>query len=249
MWQKMLTYSTICFLSFLATVNTSKFTVAIVPLSKQFHKDTVTTGYLVSFSVLSLGIGNLLWVTLLRTLGRRPTFLIAIPLLAIGNIWSAKAESYNSLLAATIVASVAAGAGEAPISAVVADLFFVQQRGAMMMIFHMCLSAGFFVGPAVNAALTQYVGWRWICWWIAIASGATWVVGIFTIHETGYLHRDVSLPASHFGPKKSFRQMLGLRTGYNPNLSILTAFTNNISVVSYPAVLWAGLTVGCYVGW
>lgn len=109
---------------FLSTVNTSKFTVAILPLAKEFKKDTNTTAYLVSFSVLFLGFGNLLWVTVLRTLGQRPTFLLAMPLLAAANAWSARAESFGPLLAATIVGSLAAGGGEAPISAVVADLFF-----------------------------------------------------------------------------------------------------------------------------
>lgn len=244
-----MTYSTICFFAFLATVNTSKFTVAILPLAKEFKKDTNTTAYLVSFSVLALGLGNLIWVTMLRTLGRRPTFLLAIPLMAAGNLWSAVAQSFGSLLGATIIASIAAGAGEAPISAVVADLFFVQQRGTMMMIFHLSLSGGFFVGPAINAALSEFVGWRWICGWIAIASCVTWVFGIFSIHETAYYHRDVNLPHSHYGPKKTFVQQLALHSGYNKDLSVFTALYNTVAVATYPPIFWAGLTVGCFVGW
>lgn len=140
-------------------MNTSKFNVAILALSKEFKKDTTKAGFLVSFSVLALGIGNFLWIIALRKLGRRPIFLSALPLLAATNAWSAYATSYSSLLGATILSGIASGAAEAPVSAVVADIFFAHERGATLMIFHIALSAGFFLGPAINGALVQYVGW------------------------------------------------------------------------------------------
>lgn len=138
---------------------------------------------------------------------------------------------------------------EAPVTAIVVDMFFVHQRGTMMMIFHLSLSAGFFLGPAINAAIVQYAGWRWICGWIAIASGVTWLIGIFTIHETAYYGRDVSAPSSVYGPKKSLTKLLGVTSGYDKNMSLFTAMYNNIAVIGYPAILWAGLTVGTFVGW
>lgn len=242
-------YFTICFFSFLATVNTSKFTVAILPIATEFKVDTNTAAFLVCFNVLALGLGNFFWVVGLRIVGRRPVFLVALPMLAAVNVWSTQASSFGSLLGATILSGFASAAAEAPVSTVVVDLFPVHQRGTMMMIFHLNLSAGFFLGPAINAAIVQYAGWRWVCGWIAIASGTTWIIGIFTIHETAYYGRDISLPATACGPNKNFGKRLGITSGYNKDMSIFTAVYNNIGVIGYPAILWAGLTVGSFVGW
>ena len=83
-----MTYFTICFFSFLATVNTSKFTVAILPIASEFNIDTNTAAFLVCFNILALGVGNFFWVIALRLLGRRPVFLLALPLLTALNIQS-----------------------------------------------------------------------------------------------------------------------------------------------------------------
>ena len=208
-----------------------------------------------SFSVLALGLGNFVWVAMLRLCGRRPTFLLAILCLAVFNCWSAFAKSYNSLMGATVLAGLAAGGGEAPISTVVADLFHAQERGAMMMLFHVALSCGFFVGPAINAAIAEFVGWRWLCGWIAVAALANFAVGLFTIHETAYVHRTVDPDTSTYSnsaqypPKKSFAQQLSLTSGYNHDMKFWVVIWNMISIITYPSVLWAGLTIGAFVGW
>lgn len=233
----------------MATVNTSKFNVAIGPLGAEFRTNSTDTAALISFNVLTLGLGNLIWVTVIRIYGRRPMYLVAMPLLFITNIWSFFATSYASLMAASVLSGLAAAAAEAPTSAVVADLFFVHQRGTMMMVFHIALSCGFFLGPMINSYVVQYVGWRWVCGWIAIVVAALWVVAIFAIHETAYPHRDVERPASSFGPRKTYLQRLSITSGYNRNVTFTTAVYSTIGVIAYPGITWAGLTVGAFVGW
>lgn len=244
-----MTYLTICFFSFLGTVNTSKFSVAVVVLGKEFHTSSTKTGFLLSFGVLMLGLGNLFWVVMLRIVGRRPVFLLAIPLILITNIWAYFAKSFGSLLASSIIGGFGAAAAEAPVSAVVADLFFVNERGAMLMIFHLALSCGFFVGPFLNAYVIQYAGWRWICGWLAISSGLCWLVAFFTIHETAYRDRDVNASADKFGELKPFKWWLNLISGYDRRIGFLRTTWNMIAVVGYPSVPWVGLVVGAFVGW
>lgn len=244
-----MTYLTICFFSFLGTVNTSKFSVAVVVLGKEFHTSSTKTGFLLSFGVLMLGLGNLFWVVMLRIVGRRPVFLLAIPLIFITNIWAYFAKSFGSLLASSIIGGFGAAAAEAPVSAVVADLFFVNERGAMLMIFHLALSCGFFVGPFLNAYVIQYAGWRWICGWLAISSGACWLVAFFTIHETAYRDRDTNAPAEKFEELKPFRWWLNVTSGYDRRIGFLRTTWNMIAVIGYPSVPWVGLMVGAFVGW
>ena len=244
-----MTYITICVFSFLATVNTSKFTVAVTVIGKEFGTDPTKTGYLLSFTVLTLGLGNLFWVIAIRIVGRRPMYLLAIPLVMVTNIWSYFAGNFASLLAASILSGFGSAAAEAPTSAVVADLFFVHQRGTVMMIFHLALSFGFFLGPFLNSYVLQYSGWRWICGWLAVATGITWLVAIFTIHETAYRHRDVNAPRSSYNTKRKFRHNLSPSLGWDKQANFRLIVWNTISIISYPSVTWAGCTVGAFVGW
>ncbi len=241
--EKYSTYFTICFFTFLATVNASKFTVAIGPLAKEFKSTTTQAGYLVCFNVLLLGCGNLFWVPLMRVIGKRPVYLLSLPLLGAANIWSYYATSFDSLLAASIISGFAASAGDATVPAVVADLFFVHQRGTIMMIFHMTLSCGFFIGPLINAYVVQYSSWRIECLWIAIVTFVLWGIAFFTVYESSYYHRDVNAPESSYGPKKTFSQMLSVTSGYNKEVSFLRAVYNTFAVVAYPPVLWAGKSI------
>ncbi|KAK6435561.1 hypothetical protein LTR95_008256, partial [Oleoguttula sp. CCFEE 5521] len=95
---KLTTYGTICLFSFIANVNGSNFTVAIVPLQKQFKTDATHATWLVGFNVLMFGLGNVLWVPLMRVVGKRPVYLLALAVFVAANAWSTKATSYGSLL-------------------------------------------------------------------------------------------------------------------------------------------------------
>jgi MFS family permease len=249
-WEKYSTYGTICFYSFLATVNASNFGVAIVPLSEYFHESTTRTAYLVCFNTLMGGMGNLFWVPLMRVIGKRPVFLMGMSLLVVFNTWSFKATTFGSLLAARMLSGFAAAAGDATVPAVVADIFFVHERGFVMMIFHVAFSCGFFIGPLINGYVVQYSGsWQWTCGWIAIASGVNLLIALFTIRETTYYNRDVNAPVSSFGPMRGFLSHLAVTRGYNRHASFLMSLYNIISIAVYLPVVWAGITVGVFAGW
>ncbi|KAH8817481.1 major facilitator superfamily domain-containing protein [Xylogone sp. PMI_703] len=249
-WQKYLTYGTICFYSFLSTVNASNFSVAVIQLDGYFHTSNARTSFLICFNTLMLGVGNLFWIPLMRVIGKRPVYLVAMLLLTAFNFWSFKATSFGSLLAARILSGFAAAAGDSPTPSAAADLFFVHERGFVMMIFQIALSCGFFIGPLINAYLVQNTGsWQWNCGWIGIAAGANFLVAIFTVHETAYVSRDVNAPAESFGPKRSFLSSMSLTKGYNKNASFFTSLYNIFSVAIYPPVIWAGTITGVFVSW
>jgi MFS family permease len=138
----------------------------------------------------------------MRVIGKRPVYLLSLPLPAATNMWSYKAASFNSLFVASIVSGFAASAGDATVPAVVADPFLVHQRGTVMMIFHMTLSCSFFIGPLINAYVGQYSSWRNECLWIAVVTFVLWGVAFFTFYESGYYHRDVNVPRSSFVKKE-----------------------------------------------
>ncbi|KAK0791624.1 hypothetical protein LTR75_011717, partial [Friedmanniomyces endolithicus] len=118
---KITTYATICLFSFIANVNGSNFTVAIVPLSKHFDIGNNRATWLTGFNVLMFGLGNVIWVPLMRVLGKRPVYLIALIVFVAANAWSTRATTFGSLLGGRMIAGFGASAADATVPSAVAD--------------------------------------------------------------------------------------------------------------------------------
>jgi MFS family permease len=106
---------------------------------------------------------------LARKIGKRPTYLLSILCLCVFNAWSWVASSYTSLLASQLVGVFMVAAADAPVPGVVVDLFFYHEGGHALMLFHFSIAAGAFDGPFINAYVTQYAGWRWMCGLMTVA--------------------------------------------------------------------------------
>lgn len=249
---KITTYATICLFSFIANVNGSNFTVAILPLSKQFHTDATHATWLVGFNVLMFGLGNVLWVPLMRVFGKRPVYLAALAVFVAANAWSTRATSWGSLLGGRMVSGIGAAAADATVPSVVAEMFFLEQRGHCMMFFNLSLASGIFLGPVINAYLVQLHSWRWSCGFLAIAGGAIFILAVFFIRETQYYGERRQLEPHEIPPKRSYLGWLSLTVGYNNNRPFQTfvrTFWDIIRMAFYPPVFWVGCLVGIFVGW
>ncbi|PWY74323.1 MFS general substrate transporter [Aspergillus heteromorphus CBS 117.55] len=240
---KLTTYLTICLYTFLANVNSSNFTVATKAIIAEFHVSQTQAGSLVCFNVFLFGLGNLFWVPLMRVVGKRPVYLLSMLLLCMMNVWSSRASSYHELLVARILSGFSAAAADATVPAVVADMVAPHERGHYLMIFHLALTAGLFVGPLINAYLVQDENWRWMCYFLATAVGVVFLLAVFTIRETTYLARNVS------PRKRAHRQWMSLILGYNPDASFTRTVWDILCNAAYPQLLWCSLTIGVSVGW
>lgn len=69
------------------------------------HADNSKLSALVTYSVLSMGLANLLWMPLALCFGKRPVVLVSMAMFLGGIIWSAVAKDYNSLLGSRVFAS------------------------------------------------------------------------------------------------------------------------------------------------
>jgi predicted MFS family arabinose efflux permease len=74
-------------------------------LAADLHMPFATLAELVSYSVLAMGLSNLIWMPLALTFGKRPIVVISMAMFLGGIIWSAVAKDYNSLLASRVFAS------------------------------------------------------------------------------------------------------------------------------------------------
>jgi MFS family permease len=232
-------------------LNSSNFTLAIIPVAHDLQTTTARAGYLTSLQVLAMGLGNLFWVPLMRITGKRPAYLVSMLLLVLTNIWGYFSSTYASLLVSRLIGGFAVATADAPVPGVVADLFFFHERGHCMMIFHTAISTGVFLGPLINGYIVQYAGWRWMMGFTAIAASVTFLVGIFTIHESAYAREKVdgNLSALEYPPERSWREELSLTRGYDRDASFGKWVCSTLAILGYPPVLVVGLTIGVCVGW
>lgn len=241
---KYTTYLTICAFTFFANVNSSNFTVATKAITTCFHVSQTQAGELVCFNVFLFGLGNIVWVPLMRVVGKRPVYLLAMILLCMMNVWSSQASSYGELLASRILSGFAAAAADATVPAVVGDMVRVQERGHYLMVFHLAMTGGLFVGPLINAYLVQQEEWRWMCYFLAIAVGVVFCVAVFTIRETSYF-RGEGMPVE----KRTLWQWMSLTNGYDRRASFCRTLMDILANAAYPPLLWCSFTIGISVGW
>jgi MFS family permease len=214
---------------------------------KEFQVSQTQAGGLVCFNVFTFGLGNIFWVPLMRVVGKRPVYLLALLALCLLNVWTSKANSYGELLASRVCSGFAAAAGDATVPAVVADLVNPRDRGHYMMFFHFAMTTGLFVGPLFNSFLVEYRNWRWMCDLVAIVAGVLFVVAFFTIRETSYLESRVTDSSRY--TKRSQWQWMSLKWGYNRDASYIQAVWDILTLAAYPQLIWCAITIGVSVGW
>ncbi|KXL43707.1 hypothetical protein M433DRAFT_139156 [Acidomyces richmondensis BFW] len=249
---KISTYGTICLFSFIANVSASNFTVAILPLEQQFHTNSTHATFLVGFNVLMFGLGNILWVPLMRVVGKRPVYLTALAGFVAANAWSTVATSWGSLLGGRMLAGFCGSAADAPVPSAVADMFFVDERGHCMMFFHLSLASGIFLGPVINAYLVQRHSWRWSCGFLAIAGGIIFCLAFFLIRESQYRKERRQWTVEEAPHERRYTDWLSLTVGFDHNRPIhcfLLTFWDIIRMAFYPPVFWVGCLLGLFVGW
>ncbi|KAJ5991773.1 hypothetical protein N7451_007497 [Penicillium sp. IBT 35674x] len=266
-WEKYATYLVLCWFTFLAFMNSSAFTVAVKSIVKEFGKTPTEASYLSTCDGLwCCVLGEIplapthpppaltisLQMPMSRKIGKRPVYLLSILFLCVTNIWSYFSKSYGNLLASRLVGGFLTAASDAPVSSVAADLFYFHERGRTLMIFNIAISSGAFLGPFINAYITQYLGWPWMCGVMAIVSGATFIVAILLVKETAYIVpdgvRDLDRSAETYAPKKSWAASMSLTDGIDRDASFFKWAFETAQLIAYPPIWFSGLTVGLFIG-
>jgi MFS family permease len=186
-WRKHTAFIIISFFVFLSNYSTASLSPAIVPLIKEFNITPSKASYLNTFNILFLGLGNLFWVPISLKIGKRPVLILCLTIFFSSCVWNAKAQSWGSMLGARILQGFGASASEALGPAVVADLFFVHERGAKVGFYGIMIAGGsslggIFAGLVINANQN----WHWIFWMDSIVVGTCLVLTILFLPETNF---------------------------------------------------------------
>ncbi|TKA55492.1 hypothetical protein B0A49_11454 [Cryomyces minteri] len=162
--------------------------LSIAPLTPiyiaEWGKSLSQIALLTGVCVLTLGYANFVIVPCSDVFGRRPTTIVCALLGVAANVWQASAHSYNSFLGARAFAGIGAAANESMMPIVMADIYFLHQRGKFVGIYFWCYFIGLMLGPIISGAVAQHTTWRWFFWACTIAQGLNFVALCLFFPET-----------------------------------------------------------------
>ncbi|KAK3898367.1 major facilitator superfamily domain-containing protein [Staphylotrichum tortipilum] len=202
-WLKVAALLSTALANFTANFAGAGLSVASQVLAMQFQRSSNDINGLLSFNLLFLGVGNLVWVPLAVKFGKRFVLLTSMAMHFAVLIWAAKATSYESLLAARCLSGLAGGAGESLVPGIVSDIFFLHERAAMMAGYTIFASGATAVGPLLASVMLQYSpgGYVDFIWLSTALSGFNVLVMFLFFPDSTYrrpddAHTPTALPDS-----------------------------------------------------
>ncbi|KAI7498092.1 hypothetical protein KC367_g5355 [Hortaea werneckii] len=172
-------------------------------LGKEFHLGEQALSLLTGLNVITLGLANILIVPLSNIFGRRPISIFFGFLVILTNIWQALATSHKSLLAARACNGIVAATSETIMVQVVADMFFLHERGFWMGTYFTFYFSGAFLGPIMSGNIAAHHGWRSFFWLTVALAAFVTVLLIVAFPETKYHRSASSHPGTRHGTKNS----------------------------------------------
>ncbi|KAK5126327.1 hypothetical protein LTR85_010563 [Meristemomyces frigidus] len=247
-WLKLAVLLQVSFLAFLGPFCQAVINSAFVPLAKDLHISVVVASYNTTIAILFAGVSPILWSPIANVYGRRPIFLAVSALGIAAQCAAGAAPTWGGILAARAFVGMGTSAGMGIGAAVVADMFFMHERGRYMGIYIVFVTNGAHIAAVVGGytALNHSLGWRW-CYWIpAMILAGTWVLMLFCLPETLY-HRDNKTGESHMHhqqQRQTHRAWLSLLTFRGVPIKRklqLWDFTHVFLMLKYPSVLLSTL--------
>ncbi|KAL5116349.1 hypothetical protein ACEQ8H_005697 [Pleosporales sp. CAS-2024a] len=166
---------------------------------RDFHTDLAGAVQFTGVCILVLGFSNFIWVPISSSFGRRPVYL-ASQLINIGSsIWRARAKTYSSFMGACVLNGIGAGPAETTMPEIIADIFFLHDRGKWNTLYWVVYMGSLMVGPIISGSMTEKVGWRNFWWFNTALLSVSFLMVVFMFPETRFQRRtptDTSNPSA-----------------------------------------------------
>ncbi|KAF4628197.1 hypothetical protein G7Y89_g9955 [Cudoniella acicularis] len=118
------------------------------------------------------------------TAGRRPAYIICFVIYIVANIALALESNYVALLILRMVQSAGSSGTVALASAVVADVATSAERGLYISITSLTGILAPSLGPLLGGIISQYLGWKWIFWFLSILATSFFIPMLLFMPET-----------------------------------------------------------------
>ncbi|KAJ5602275.1 hypothetical protein N7510_011809 [Penicillium lagena] len=203
-------------------------------VSEAFHISIQEASYALTVAIITSGVFPLIWSPLSNIYGRRPVFVFVSILGIVGHAASGAAKSWAGILASRAIMGIGTSAGSGIGLAVVADMYFMHERGSLQNGAHLAGVIGGFVSNAW--------GWRWCFWLPTIIWAVNWVVNVFCLPETLYYRQHNAIITADRGEETKSDPWLRLFTFNSSSVGrrrlVMGDFLHVVRMLRYPSVLF-----------
>ncbi|KAG4031723.1 hypothetical protein MFRU_008g00850 [Monilinia fructicola] len=151
-------------ISFSATLGSSLIAPSLPFLSHTFHVSSTVAILPLSTYVLALALGPLLAAPLSESLGRKPVYLISVPLGCLFTLGCGFSQNMWSLCILRFFAGMAYSPALAIGAGSIADCFTAERRASPSAWYIMSPFLGPALGPVIGSFVTVRKSWRWTQW-------------------------------------------------------------------------------------
>jgi len=146
---------------FMAAVNQTIITTALPQIVDDLG-GIASYSWAISAFMLALTVTVPVWGRLSDVHGRRPYFMAAIVVFAVGSVIGATAQSMEQLIVARVVQGIGGG-GLIPLAiATVGDLVPAHERGRWQGLHGGVVGVAAIVGPLIGGGIVDHADWRWV---------------------------------------------------------------------------------------
>ncbi|KAL1968077.1 hypothetical protein VTN77DRAFT_2207 [Rasamsonia byssochlamydoides] len=261
-WKKYLTFFSICLSVCMAGALGPLLAPEEADIAKEFGISISKAALPAGYPLLTAGLGAFLAQAWAPILGKRSAYIISTLILFVTTIWNGWASSFNSLLAARTVSGFGNGAYESIVISSIGDLFFVHERGKVIVAYNIVTLGAANICPILGGYISQQYGWRMQFRILIAFTGLALLLIIFACPEHAYVRpqayetdmadetenpknaegvesnaeTSTEKPRTYWDELKPFNGLISRQ-----NLLILLA--RPFACFLYPAVFW-GFTVG-----
>lgn len=172
-------------LTLLTPFGSSMFAPGVPDMMQEFHSTNVDlASFVVSIYVLGYALGPLVIAPMSELYGRVIVYNVCTLFFLVFTVCCGVSKDMAMI---TIFRFLAGLAGSCPItigSGTIADCFRQEQRGKVMSAWTLPILLGPTLGPVIGGYVSEYVGWRWNFYILAIWTAAMLGLCVFTLPET-----------------------------------------------------------------
>ncbi|EMS23228.1 hypothetical protein NBRC10512_007380 [Rhodotorula toruloides] len=181
----------VAYAALLAPFSSSSFLPSIPQITEDLHTSTTVINVTVAIFILCIGIFPLVWAPYSGIYGRKPIYVISLPIFALGCLGTALSKSLSALIVTRIIQAL----GSSPVLSVgagtIGDLYPKHERGTAMGLFYLGILVGPATAPAIAGILTEYVkpygfGWRAMQYFLMSLGFSAFALVLLCFPETAH---------------------------------------------------------------
>ncbi|OEY94032.1 hypothetical protein BJI46_13660 [Acinetobacter qingfengensis] len=157
---------------------------AFSAISQSLQVDSAAIQYSLSYFIIGLAIGQLIFGPVVDRFGRRKPLLIGILIFSIGSVIAALAQSFEILLLARFIQALGAAAGVVIPRAIISDLFSHQQTAVLFSVLMQVFMLAPIIAPILGGWILIHFSWHAIFWCISAISFICLIWSFFSLKES-----------------------------------------------------------------